>query len=151
MSCKGQKESLSRLVPQWEQALEPDLTRAIARAIEDRTPVPSAAVARADAKSLEAVRRTIPNVETVSLEDGTQMLRDASLAQITRTVAEIDSAVKAAERSLQSQENPSDASRLAAQDKIRKIQAEGTEKLKETAQNARAEIAALQQLKRATP
>ena len=39
LAFKGHKESLSRLSPDWEQAVEPDITRAIARLEETTQPV----------------------------------------------------------------------------------------------------------------
>ncbi len=148
--CDGQKESLSRLAPEWEQALEPDLTRAIARAAEAR---PGAQpLARADTASLDAVRKAIPNLDAVSLEAGTQVLRDASLAQFKQAVDEMKARMNDAEqRFIQAQASQSEAAQEAAREQLRKIQAEGTRKLQQIAQNSHAQIAALQQLKNTAP
>jgi hypothetical protein len=144
--CDGQKESLSHLAPEWEQALEPDLTRAIVRADEARPSVQS--VTRADTATLDAVRRTIPNVDALSVEEGTTALRNAGLAQFMQATQEMEAQVKdAQEQFLRAQGNQSEA----AADKLRKIQSEGTEKLKQIALNSHAQIAALQQLKKASP
>jgi hypothetical protein len=148
--CGGQKESLSQLAPEWEQALEPDVTRAIARAVEAR---PGAQpLARTDTASLNAVRKAIPNLDAVSLEEGTKVLRDASLAQFEQAAEEMQAQVKDAEqRFIQAQGNQSEAAQQAAAEQLKKIQAEGTRKLQQIALNSHAQIAALQQLKKTAP
>lgn len=144
--CDGQKESLPHLAPEWEQALEPDLTRAIVRADEARPAVQS--VARADAATFDALRRTIPNVDAVSLEEGTKVLRDAAVAQFMQTAQDTEAQVKEArEQFLRAQGDQS----VAAAEKLRKIQADGTDKLQQIALNSHAQIVALQQLKKASP
>jgi ElaB/YqjD/DUF883 family membrane-anchored ribosome-binding protein len=144
--CDGQKESLSHLAPEWEQALEPDLTRAIARAAEGK---PGAqALARPDAATVDAVKRTIPNVDAVSLEEGTKALRNAGLAQFMQAAQEMEAQVKdAREQFLRAQGDQSEA----AAEKLRKIQKESMDKLQQIALNSHAQIAALQQLKKASP
>ena len=148
--CGGQKESLPQLAPEWEQALEPDVTRAIARAVEAR---PGAQpLARADTASLDAVRKAIPNLDAVSLEAGTKILRDASLVQFEQAAEEMQAQVKDAEqRFIQAQGDQSEAAQQAAAEQLRKIQAEGTRKLQQIAQDSHAQIAALQQLKKTAP
>ncbi len=148
--CDGQKESLPQLAPEWEQALEPDVTRAIARAVEAR---PGAQpLARADTTSLDAVRKAIPNLDAVSLEAGTKILRDASLVQFEQAADEMKAQVKDAEqRFIQAQGDQSEAAQQAAAEQLRKIQAEGTRKLQQIAQDSHAQIAALQQLKKTAP
>jgi hypothetical protein len=148
--CEGQKESLPQLAPEWEQALEPDVTRAITRAAEAR---PGAQpLARADTASLDAVKRAIPNLDAVSLEAGTQVLRDAALVQFKQAAEEMQARVKDAEqRFIQAQGDQSEAAQQAAADELRKIQAEGTRKLQQIAQDSHAQIAALQQLKKTAP
>jgi hypothetical protein len=148
--CGGQKESLPQLAPEWEQALEPDVTRAIARAVEAR---PGAQpLARADTASLDAVKRAIPNLDAVSLEAGTQILRNASLVQFQQAAEEMQARVKDAEqRFIQAQGDQSEAAQQAAAEELRKIQAEGTRKLQQIAQDSHAQIAALQQLKKTAP
>jgi hypothetical protein len=148
--CDGQKESLSHLAPEWEPALEPDLSRAIARAAEaKRAAQPSA---RADTATLDAVRRSIPNLDAVSLEQGTTVLRNAGLTQFVQAAQELETQVKdAQQRFIQAQGNQSEATQKAALEQLRKIQAEATDKLKQIALNSHAQIAALQQLKKTAP
>ena len=148
--CGSQKESLSQLAPEWEPALEADLTRAIGRAAEAKAaehPLP-----RTDAATLAAVRRSIPNLEAVSLEDGTKILRDAQLAQFKQAVEEMKAQAKDAEqRFIQAQSDQSAAGQQAATEQLRKIQADGTAKLQQIGANSQLQIAALQQLKKTAP
>lgn len=152
--CGGQKESLPRLVPEWEQALEPDLTRAITRAIAraDESRPGAQRVARVDTSNLVAVRKAIPDLDALSLEEGTRILRDASMVKFKQAVKEMDASLKDAEqRLIQSQGNQSEAAQQAAAEELRKIQADGTRKIQQIAQDSHAQIAALQQLKKASP
>jgi hypothetical protein len=150
VACGGKKESLSHLAPEWEAALEPDLTRAIARAAEAKAGVQP--LARADTGTLEAVRRSIPNLDAVSLEAGTKVLREAGLAQFKQAVEEMNARVKEAqERFIQAQGNLSEAGQQAAREQLRKIQTEAMDKVNQIALNSHAQIAALQQLKKTAP
>ncbi len=148
--CGGRKESLSQLAPEWEQALEPDLTRAIARATEAIAGAP--APARPDVEAFNAVKRMIPNLDAVSLEDGTKVLRDAAMTQFKQATEEMNAQVKDAEqRFLQAEGTQSETAQEAAREQLRKIQAEGARKLKQIGRNLHAQIAALQQLKKNAP
>ena len=152
-NCGGVRRSKGNspaLAPEWERALEPDLTRAIARAAEAKAGVQS--VARADTATLDAVEASIPDLNAVSLEEGTKLLRDAGRTQFKQAVEEMEAKVKEAqERYIQAQGNQSEAAQQTALEQLRKIQAEGMDKLKQIALNSHAQIAALQQLKKTAP
>jgi len=148
--CDGQKQSLPQLAPEWEQALEPDVTRAIARALQSR-PILQPPV-RVEAVALDAVRKAIPDLGTVSLEAGTQMLREAALLRFQKAAEETQSRVnEAQQRLLQAQGEPSGAGQQAAEEELRKVQAEGARKMQQIAHDSSTEIAALQQLKKTAP
>jgi hypothetical protein len=152
--CGSQKESLPHLAPEWEQALEPDLTRAMARAVDRAVQAKPGAQppARVAPATLVEVRRAIPNLEEVSLTEGTKVLRDAALIQFQEAAANMQAQVKEAQqRYLADKDNQSEAVQQAATEQLRKIQAEGADKLQQIALNSRAQIAALQQLKKAAP
>jgi ABC-type uncharacterized transport system len=141
-----QKQSLSSLAPEWEQALESDLSRAIAGvdvAGPQAQPAP-----KADVASLEAVKRAIPNLDSVSVEDGSRLLRVSALAEFQRTGQEMQAKVKQAEeRFLQAQDDQSKEEQEAALKHLRQFQREQTKRLEEIALNAKAQQEALQQLK----
>jgi hypothetical protein len=141
-----QKETLSSLAPEWEPALESDLSRAIA-AVDASDPRPQAA-AKADVASLEAVKRAITNLDSVSVEEGSRLLRDAALDQFEKAAREMQARVRQAEeRFLQAQNNQSKAEQEAALKDLRQVQNEQSKKLEEIALESKAQLEALQQLK----
>jgi hypothetical protein len=141
-----QRESLSSLTPEWEQALESDLSRAIAGV--DASDPRSQPAPKADVASLEAVKRAIPNIDSVSVEDGSRLLRIAALAQFQKTGQEMQARGKQAEeRFLQAQNNQSKEEQEAALKDLRQVQKEQTQKLEEIALESKAQLQALQQIK----
>jgi hypothetical protein len=144
--CNGQKESLSSLAPEWEQALESDLSRAIAGV--DLSNPRSPPAAKADVASLEAIRRAIPNLDSVSVGEGSRLLRAAALTQIQQTAQEMEAQVRQAEeRFLQAQNSQSEADQAAALKDLQQVKREQTKKLTEIALASKAQLEALQQLK----
>ncbi len=141
----GQQETLANLAPEWEPALESDLTRAIDRA------GPAAAVpvvTQADTSALEAVKRAIPNVDSISLDEGTRLLRDSALAEFRQAAQELETKVREAQqRYLAAQSGQSEAEQQAAMRDLQQAQAEQADKLKQVAADSKARIEALQRLK----
>ncbi|MGA2749020.1 MAG: Gldg family protein [Verrucomicrobiota bacterium] len=143
----SQKQSLPSLAPEWEQALESDISRAIA-GVDAADPRPRPAARKADAASLEAVRRAIPNLDSVSVEEGTRMLRAASITQVEKTAWEMQAKItQAEERFIQAHNSQSSAEEAAALKELRQVQKEREAKLGEIAFNSRAQVEALEQLK----
>ena len=142
----GQKESLASLAPEWEQALESDLTRAIGRlaAVDSEArPAPSA-----DPATLAAVKRLIPNMDSVSVEEGREALRQASFDEFKKAVEEMQARVKEAEgRFLQAQTDQSEAGQEAARKEIQQIQADHLANLRRLTVASQAQMNALQQIK----
>ena len=149
--AKGRKETLPRLSPEWEQALEPDVTRAIIRLVEATRPAAATvASAAADTNAVREVKALIPNLGAVSAEEGTRILREAALKDFTAAATELEAQVKEAQQRLaQAQNGGFDADRRAAMKHLQQVQAEQTEKLKQIAAKSKAQIDALQQLKAA--
>ena len=103
-----------------------------------------------DAATIEAVKQAVPDYASVSLEDGTQVLRAAALKQFAAAANEMDAQVKQAQEQLVQAENgPSVAGQPAALKHLQQVQAEQTEKLQQIAAELQAQIAALKQLKNA--
>lgn len=148
---EGQKECLASLAPEWEQALEFDLTRSIARVAEvPPQPQPVAAPAQPDPITSDAVKRLIPNFDSVSLEDGTRILREASLNELAQALRDSDARVKQAEQAfLQAQTNQSNAGQETARKQLQQLQAEQADKLRDLAAKSQAQIQVLQKLKAA--
>jgi hypothetical protein len=105
-----------------------------------------------DAATIEAVKQAIPNYASVSLEDGTQVLREAALKQFAAAAGEMDAQVKQAQEQLvQAESSQAAAEQSAALKHLQQTQVEQTEKLQQIAAQFQAQIAALKQLKKMTP
>jgi hypothetical protein len=148
--CDRQKESLPILAPEWEQALEPDLTRAIERAAAQRA-APTPMARRAAPATLESVKRMIPNINSVSVEQGKQTIREASLAEFKRSVQEMQAKEKAAEdRFLKAQADQSEAGQEAARKELKQIQADQLAKVQQLTASFQARMDAFDQIKAAS-
>ena len=148
--CNDQRETMGQLSPEWEAALESDLSRAIARvaAAKTATKFAAASAAPADAAVIAEVKRSIPNLDSVSLADGKQILRVAALKEIMVATEEMQRRVKEAQQRIsQAQTNGSEAEQQAALKQLQQVQAEQTEKLKQVAARSQAQIQALEQIK----
>jgi hypothetical protein len=152
LAFNGRKETLPHFSPEWEQALEPDLTRAIIRLME--TPRATATVAQApieiNTNAVQEVKALIPNLGEVSVEEGTRILREAALKDFTTATKVMETQVKEAEqRVTEAQNGGSDADQEAARKHLQQVQREQLEKLKQIAARSKAQVDALQQVKAA--
>ena len=145
-----QKAALAQLSPDWEPAVEYDLSRAIARVISATPAAPPALLAtQTDASVLEEVKRAVPTPASVSLEDGTRLLREQAQAEFGAATQAMTEKVKAAEQRLaQAQQAGSGAARQAALQELQQVRAERTEKLQQIAARLDERIAAWEQLKK---
>ncbi len=144
----GHKETLAQLSPDWEPALEPDLSRAIAQVLDASAPARAATRPRVDAATIADVKHAFPNLESVSVEDGTRQLREAAVNDMKAALDETDAKIKAAEQHLtQAQTGGSDADKQAALKQLQEAHAAQTEKVKQIAARAAAQVEALKQLK----
>lgn len=148
-SCNGQKESLSRLAPEWEQALEADLSRAIQHVAGSKSatnPLPNNPPVNAGA--IDDVKRALPNFASVSVEEGTRILQAAALKDFKAAADEIEVQVKEAqERLSQARNGGSEAEQQAALKHLEQVQTQQAEKIQQIAARAQAQIDALRQLK----
>jgi hypothetical protein len=151
LAYKGRKESLVRLAPEWAQALEPDVTRAIARLLEAPQPYTvKGAVSQVNTAAVQEVKALIPDLATVSVEAGKQILQDAALKDFSAAVKEMETQLKEAEKGVtQAQNGGSEADQQTARKHLQQVQAEQTEKLKQIAARSKAQIDAFQQIKAA--
>ncbi len=147
----GRKESLAHLSPEWEQALESDLTRAIMR-LEDANhsvTVPTT-VSQINTAAIQEVRALIPDLAVVSVPEGKQILQDAAYKEYTAAAKEMQVQVKEAEqRFTAAQKSGTEAEQQTAKQHLQQVQAEQIEKLKEIAARSKAQIDTFQQLKAA--
>lgn len=149
VSQDGRKETLSPLRPEWEAALEFDLARAIARVNRPPpTPVFAADIALAE-KAAESIQRSIPNLASVSVEEGERILRKAALEEYMTAVAEMEREVKEAQqRVIKAEAAGSEADRQSALEQLRQVQKKHADNLGQITARAQAQIEALQRLKR---
>jgi hypothetical protein len=105
-----------------------------------------------DPAAIEDVKQAIPNFVSVSLEDGTQILHEAALKQFAAAAKEMDVQVKQAQEQLiQAESGQSATEQQAAMKHLQQTQTEQAEKLQQIAAQLQIQIAALKQLKGATP
>jgi hypothetical protein len=144
-----QRESLLPASPAWEPLLQSDLSRAIAR-----VGGANGAASRADAPAIassvvEEVRRLVPDSATLSLEAGTQILREKALAEFAATAQDLETQIQAAEqRFARAQEANSEAAQQAARTELLQLQRQRADQLKQLARRLMDQIAALEQIKK---
>ena len=153
----GQQESIPQLSPDWEAALESDLSRAIARVSASlaASPSPVAQVSGTatpiDAAISEELLRTIPDLESRSFDGAAKILRESALAEFTAAVREMQTKVQETQKELAAQgnrsENRSDADQRAAIKQLQQVQAEQSQKLSEITARLQARLQVLERLK----
>ena len=132
--------------PSANAASQTDVTHAPARSA-NVNPQPQPAP-QTDLAALDAVKRSIPNLNSASLEEGTQILREAAVAEFQHTVQELQARLKKAEQNfIQGQNNRSDEQQRNATKQLQELQVEQLEKLKQIAAKSQAQIETLRQLK----
>lgn len=147
---EGQKEVLDRIAPEWEAALQPDLSRAIARVSAPKAVLTAttADAARVDPEAIAQVRQTIANPESVALNDGKAALRLAAMKEVMGATEAAQKQIKAAqERLAAAQSSGSEAEQQAAMKQIQELQAAQVDQLQKIAARSRAQIQAWEQIK----
>jgi len=110
--------------------------------VEPSLPTTPAAIAE--------VKQALPNYASLSLEQGTQILREATLEKFTAATKEMQSEITKAEDELEAAKaGGSAADQQAAAKHLEQVQADETQKLEQIGGNLQTEIAALKQMKSA--
>jgi hypothetical protein len=149
---EDRKESLPRLLPEWEPAVEFDLTRAIVRVTSPSRAPSAVADTSLAASTADEVRRAIPNLASVSVEEGRQILRQQALQDFAAAAKEMEARVQQAQERLQQALSVGgEAAVQAARDELRRIQAEQAERLKAIGRRLEAQLTALEQIKGVPP
>lgn len=148
----GRKESLPRLQPEWEPALEFDLARVILQV----TATPASPVVRTSApvspEVTNEIVRLIPDLKGTSLEDGTRILREAAFREFSTTGARTEEQIKAAQQKLsEAQSSGSETEQQAAMKHLQQVQLEQGEKYRQIAARLQDELAVFGQMKAAAP
>lgn len=154
---RGRTESISPLAPEWEAALESDLSRAIKRlsasAVSPALPVaqPMPTPTPIDLAISEELLKTFPNLGSQSFEDAAKILRKSAMEDFKSAVAEMQAKVLAAQNDLAAaQENKSEAEQQAALKAYQQIQSQQNTKLQEIPARLQARIEVLRRLKDAS-
>jgi len=161
ISRGARKETIPQVSPDWEAALESDLSRAIAR-VSASVAVPAVPATQVstipspvDPAISEELLRTIPDLDSRSFDDAAKILRASALAEFTAAVRVMQTKVQEAERELAAaQGNKSEADQHAAMKQLQQVQAAESKKLSEITAQLQARITALERLKgvnRSTP
>jgi hypothetical protein len=144
----GHKTTLPQLAPEWEAALEADLSRGISGLLDAQAPPAALATAPTDPAVAEAVKKMFPDLSTVSLEQGRTALRQAALKEFTSVAKEMNRQVQEAQqRYIQAQKGNSDTELQAAQQQLQQAQAEQMRRLDEVTAQAQAQMRAFEKLK----
>ena len=138
-------ETTPQLAPEWANALEFDLVRAIARIANPAPTVRPPAVVAQDARAEETVKRTITSLPATTLEAGKQLLRDASLKEFEAGVQEMNRAVQKDEEAVRSA--TTDPERQAALKQLQETRAKYGDKIREVSLHLQATLEAWTRLK----
>ena len=93
---------------------------------------------------MDTVRRLIPNLDSVSLAEGKDTLRESSLAEFRRNAQEMETRVKEAEKHfLEAQAGQSEAGQEDARKELQQIQADQLANLRRLTAASQAQITAL--------
>lgn len=141
----GKTETIPYLAPEWQQAVESDLTRAVARVSSASTTGSLTPSVPATAATVDSVKQIIPNPDSVSVEEGTQRLREAALAEFKQAAEESQAKQDLLQKQYLDAQSDSDKQRLLQE--IQASQGEQTQKIKDIAAKSKAQIDAFTQTK----
>jgi hypothetical protein len=142
VSQQNEKVVLSRLDPKWEAALEFDLARAIARvAGAGGTSEPQLNPATVNAAATAELLRVLPDLDSLTLEQARQQLRDVALAEYKVAVAELQKELQEAQARLTGKDD------AAARQELQQLQFQQAEKLNEIPRRLDAQLTLLPRIK----
>ena len=143
------KESLARLYPEWEPALQYDIDRAIERVAAASTPAPRPpSVAKTSPATVNFVKQLIPDVSAISVADADQIFHQQFLNEWAEAGTESEKQINIAQQQVAKAQAGGSASDLeAATQHLQQVQLSQAEKLKEIAANLQLRLAAFEELK----
>jgi len=150
-------ETLALLAPEWEAALEADVSRAISR-VTATTPSSTrpgnqaaATPTSIDPAVSEELLRTFPDLASRSFEEVAQTLREGALEEFKSASLEMQAKVQLAQQALaDARQNKSEAAQQTALKAFQQVQSEQATKLKLIAARVQDRILVLQRLKDAS-
>jgi hypothetical protein len=96
---------------------------------------------------VEDVKRALPNYASLSVEQGTEILREAALKKYADAAAELQNQVAQAQDELRQAQSKSPADQQAAMKHLQQVQTDQSQKLAQIGGELQTQIAALKQLK----
>jgi hypothetical protein len=139
-SLSSQANSPDNQTDQQQPAEPPPGANSPARKfVEPPVPVAPAAI--------EDVKRAMPNYASLSLDQGTEILRQAALKEYAAAAQELQSQVAQAQAELSQAAGKSPADQQAAMKHLQQVQAEQSQKLQQIGGQLQTQITALKQLK----
>jgi hypothetical protein len=142
VSQQNEKVVLSRLDPKWEAALEFDLARAIARvAGAGGASEPQSNPGAVDAAATAELLRVLPDLDSLTLDQARQQLRDVALAEYKVAVAELQKELQEAQARLAGKDD------AAARQELQQLQFKQAEKLNEIPRRLQAQLTLLPRVK----
>lgn len=98
-------------------------------------------------EAVDDVKRALPDYASLSVEQGTEILREAALKDYAAAAQELQTQVARAQDELKQAQNKSPADQQAAMKHLQQVQAEQSQKLQQIGGQLQTRIAALKQLK----
>jgi hypothetical protein len=124
---------------QQSAAPPPGLNSPARKFVEQPVPVAPSAI--------EDVKRALPEYASLSVDQGTEILRQAALKKYAAAAQELQNQVAQAQRELKTAESKSPADQQAAMKHLQQVQAEQSQKLQQIGAQLQTRITALKQLK----
>jgi hypothetical protein len=140
---QNEKIVMSRLDPKWEAALEFDLARAIARvAGAGGASEPQLNPTAVDAAATAELLRILPELDSLTLEQARQQLREVALAEYKVAVAELQKELQEAQARLAGKED------AATRQELQQLQFRQAEQLNEIPRRLDAQLTLLARVKK---
>jgi len=100
-------------------------------------------------EAVEDVKRALPNYAALTVDEGTEILREAALKEYAAAAQELQAQVTQAQDEVKEAQNKSPADQQAAMKHLQQVQSEQSQKLQQIGGQLQTRIAALKQLKAA--
>lgn len=145
----NRRETIPQLSPEWESALEADITRTITRVSSPQPAVTAPSESRIEPAVLARLQRAIPDLKSVTLDEGRRIIREDALAEFKAVAQQMQDQVAKAERHLASISGSAPAAdQQAAMQELQQLKAAQAQSLKAISDRSQLEIEAFEMLKR---
>lgn len=151
VSSGASKQTMPRLLPEWEPALQYDLARTILAVANTATPPVRPEVAKPSAEIVASIHRLIPDVSSVSMDQASQIFHEEFMKECKAAGTEMEAKIQAAQQKiLQAQADGSSEELASARDRLLEVQHQQTDRMKQIAADLQTRLAIFQQMKAAS-